>query len=300
MTVLRSHLLLIVLGLTLLCLTANGSAQQTTRYGQWQAGNDSQHMLEELRELVDEAERARAADRRFLRDLRDLIRQYDRPQSERVLFDNFSDGDFTQDPVWQVSEGTFRVDRGAGLRTLVAPQSEQPQSSKDPGQDLALAILGSLLKKNTANTGGNRQLTESTAGIHTLVPLSNAFRVELDLVSMRKSGLIDFAVVQEKGAGYRLIYRPDQSPSLELQRFSKRGRSTLATYSEVLNIEDDRPHQLLWSRDDEGLMHVSIDGRELIQVADLRIRQPFAAFQIRHRGGDFAMPAIAIWGTPRS
>jgi len=72
------------------------AAAANSRYGP--IGGDNGEMARELRGLIEEAEKARAADPRFLRDLRDLADRYDRPPLADVLFDDFSDGDFTHNP----------------------------------------------------------------------------------------------------------------------------------------------------------------------------------------------------------
>ena len=79
------------------------SAQsQTSKYQTWEnpdqtaspASDDPrvQALLDELAALVDEADRARAADPRFLEDLRELIRGYDWPWRLEILDEDFSDG----------------------------------------------------------------------------------------------------------------------------------------------------------------------------------------------------------------
>ena len=103
----------------------SGAAEQ--RYSAWPdpsragPGDDRvQVLIDALGTLVDEAERARAADPRLLRDLRDLARRFEPPWRVSVLSDDFADGDFTANPAWTVTQGRYWVEPGYGLRSTIA------------------------------------------------------------------------------------------------------------------------------------------------------------------------------------
>ena len=131
---------------------APASAEE--RYSPWAGAEPSasaergrlQGFVDRLNTLIDEGEKARAADPRFLRDLRGLARGYDRPWRKLALADDFGDGDFTADPAWTVTAGRYWVEGGWGLRSKVDPAAAQPQQQgKVSGRDAALAILGTIL-----------------------------------------------------------------------------------------------------------------------------------------------------------
>lgn len=95
--------------LAALVIAAPAQAQQ---YQQWtdpaasrsaaaaeKAANERlQGFVDKLNRLTDPAEKSRAADPGFLRDLRGLAQAYDRPWRTRLLSDDFQDGDFTHNP----------------------------------------------------------------------------------------------------------------------------------------------------------------------------------------------------------
>ena len=96
--------------------TAQSSRYQQYDAPQQQTVDKSQELIDALNKLIDEAERARAADPRFLRDLRDLANRYDWPWRVMVLRDDFRDGDFTKGPRWTVKAGEYYIDWRDGLK----------------------------------------------------------------------------------------------------------------------------------------------------------------------------------------
>ena len=103
-------------------------------YSSWsnpEASNKTlRELLSELNSLVGKAEKARAADGVFLRDLRNLIRNYDTSLQSTVLIDNFADGNFNINPVWTVSEGSYWVEEDWGLGSSITAQIQAFPRSK--------------------------------------------------------------------------------------------------------------------------------------------------------------------------
>jgi hypothetical protein len=94
-----------------------------------------QDFVDKLKGLIDEAEKALAADPQFLGDLQGLAREYDRPRRRVVLSDRVEDGDFTDNPAWTVTQGRYWVGRGWGLRSTIkagaaAQSAPQPEPIK--------------------------------------------------------------------------------------------------------------------------------------------------------------------------
>ena len=104
------------------------AAEEESRYSEWrQEGAEAEGsealeaLARELEALIDDAEKARAADPRFLQDLRDMIAAHvaEAEPREALIRDDFSDGDYTDDPSWDVVSGEFSVDDRLGLRTTI-------------------------------------------------------------------------------------------------------------------------------------------------------------------------------------
>ena len=114
------------------------------KYSTWSnpdgGGGTTKELVDKLNALIDEAEKSRAADPVFLRDLRALtsgfaVPQNVAPQNVSVLSDDFSDGDFNSNPVWNVSEGRFWIEKDWGLRSAITPgATAAPEQEKKGSQ----------------------------------------------------------------------------------------------------------------------------------------------------------------------
>jgi len=311
----------ILFSLALAVVLAASPALAQSTYTPWKnpdapaSGNQEklQGFVDKLNAFVDEAEKARAADPQFLRDLRDLARGFDRPWRRVVLQDSFIDGNFTADPTWSVTAGEYWIEKGWGLRSAIEPGATQaPQSSSGgerlKGKDAAAAIIGSLLNQALKGQQGGGQATSPAAPaapaealIHTAVTLSNAFAIEFSMSSWAAQGRVEVAVFQgryagpERSAGYRLVYQP--GGRLELLRTSSRGTGVVDSSAEALNLEDKKFHAFEWLRYADGRMTVSVDGREVLSTVDRGFRDSFAGIAIANRGGDYIMKQVKASAT---
>ena len=272
-----------------------------------QAGTQRQQdFVDKLKGLIDEAEKARAVDPQFLGDLRGLVREYDRPRRRVVLSDRFEDGDFTDNPAWTVTQGRYWVERGWGLRSAVkagpaAQSAPQPEPRK--GRDAAAAIFGRILQQAIdpeGKLGGGQTAGGAPAtAIQIALALTNAFAVEIDLSSWSAEGRLEIGPYQgapkgaERAQGYVLAYTP--GGELELLRVSPRGSSIIDRRTGLVALEDKKTHRLLWTRNADGLMTVSIDGREVLKASDKAFRGPFDGLRIVNEGGDYIFKRIAVF-----
>lgn len=270
--------------LTLAAFLATQAFAQT--YNEWQPPTTAQDpdltsLLDKLEVMVDDAEKSRAADPDFLADLNDLLASYGNPWGTELLYDDFSDGNYTSNPRWTVASGQFRVVGGSlpGLQSKVGRQ----------GDNAAAAVIGALLGQS--GVGG-------AAAIYTPVKISNAFRVEMTFTSSSPFGRWDIGTYQGSptGVSYRLAYFPNSSPGLQLLRVTGQGATVIASYNSTLMLEDNRKHTLVWTRDRTGQMYIAIDGKQAIAVKDTSFRDPFDGFAMINSGGTFTVQSIAING----
>lgn len=324
------RLLALLLSIALALPAATAGAGEKERYSEWRrdAAEDdaAQALARELEALIDEAERARAADPRFLQDLRDTIAAHAAFTPRAALIrDDFSDGDFTRDPRWTVASGDFAVDPRLGLRTVVpvagagadaAGESEGGltsigKSALDAGKsvlDAGKNVVGGLLgdgegKEDAAREEDVEPPAPEAAEIYLAEIVGNAFALEIELTSRVAAAdarfEIDLFRGETRGAGYRLSYLPGGDPALVLSRFGRRGVTALGAHDGAAALEDGRGHTFGLTRDAEGAMAVSVDGAVLIRAESRAPAGPFDGIALVNGGGDYAIREIAVYAAPR-
>lgn len=328
------RLLALLLSIALALPAATAGADEKERYSEWRgdaaeddAADDAARALaRELEALIDEAERVRAADPRFLQDLRDAIAAHAAAAPRAALIrDDFSDGDFTRDPRWTVASGNFTVDPRLGLRTAVpvagagadaAGESEGGltgigKSALDAGKsvlDAGKNVVGGLLgdgegKEDAAKEEDAAPPAPEPAEIYLAATVGDAFALEIELTSHVAAAdarfEIDLFQGDTRGAGYRLSYLPGGDPTLVLSRFGRRGVTALGAHDGAAALEDGRGHILGLTRDAEGAMAVSVDGAVLIRAESRAPAGPFDGIALVNGGGDYAIREIAVYAAPR-
>lgn len=276
----------------------------TDRYREWSPQSNSlQSFIDKLNQLIDDAEKARAADRYFLRDLRNLVREYDSPWMVSIVRERFEDGDYRYDPAWEVQSGRFNVHRGYGLvnspvnKTVTSNQKRD--NNGDPGKELAIALLGELLNKNATKSSRQSSSKFASEALITLpVDISNAFSLTTELTQLSRQGGFSLNVYQgaANSSGYRLVYNPSSRYPLELQRIGNRGISIIDA-AEANIFSQERPLLLEWQRDEQGNMKIMVDGEMIVSVTDRSYRQHFNGIAYQVDQGEFAMRSLSVEGT---
>jgi len=311
----------LVFGVALSALAFSVEAADN-RYSTWSDPNAPQSqsqssanldkMIKELQSLVGEAERGRAADPKFLQDLKDLVTRYKGsvPSVQSVLFsDGFSDGNFSANPKWTVVSGKYWIESGYGLRSFVelggttTTTQAQPTQKKVSKEEAIIGLLGAVLGGKVKRTEPQQQATTTTtqvdpASIYSIQHISNGFTLKMGLSSWKEGGHLEFGPYQgtNRNTGYRLVYRPAQNPALQLVRHYTSKSTIVGSYAS-LKIEDQKNHDLVWSRTGTGVMKISLDGKTLIQITDQGFRDDFSGFVMNNKGGDFIMKSISVTGT---
>ncbi|MGB0684009.1 MAG: hypothetical protein ACPGOV_14965 [Magnetovibrionaceae bacterium] len=270
----------------------------------------AQTFSKELNALVDKAEKARAADPTFLKDLRALADRYgmaapvasDRASTQSagpVLAETFTDGDFTANPTWTPETGKWWVEKGYGLRSeqaAAAGAAEPQEKRKLSGEQLAITVLGAVL-------GGGRQQqaepqaeasqpVEATIRLDQTIP--NAFDLTAGLTSWQGKGAWSLAVFQGQGRnGYQLQYEPGRS--VQLIRIGSSGVQIIGASANRIALEDNKPHEVTWSRGRDGAMTIALDNQQILSVADQGFRDAFSGVRISGSGGsDVVLSSLTV------
>lgn len=294
----RSFVILFAAIIVIASLAPSHTDAQNSRYSTWSdpsgqasGGEDLKTFIEKLNKLIDEAEKAKAADPVFLQDLRNLANGAKSPWNTVVLDDAFADGNFTANPAWEVLSGAYFIETGWGLRNKLI-QSQPQQSSDSGGDDLAKVLLGTILKRATGQQGASQPASNV---IVTRTKLTNAFQIQLELSSWEPGGNFTVGVFQGQDAniGYRLLYTSGKG--VQIHRVGNSGSSVVAT-SEPLTFEDKKSHTITWNRGTDGAMRVSVDGKEMISTSDRGFSDPFDGVRLSNTSGDFIVKRITARG----
>jgi hypothetical protein len=266
----------------------------------------TQELVDQLKDVIQKAERDRRSDPSTIQRLRDLVRRYDWPWKVSLLYDDFRDGNYTFDPSWIVSHGDFWVARGAGLRSTSSPSPERVRHTSDRRpENPAIGILGEILWGKREAEAPVTDKASPPAEIYTEVAITDAFALKLQLTAgeLRDGGggRLEFGPYrgQDRNSGYRLAYEPAKKPAISLLRIAPGRSSVIDLYDHKVELEDGRPHILEWRRHAGGEMVVLLDQKEIIRTVDRAFGDPYDGFTIINTGGDYAIKQIAISGAGR-
>lgn len=291
-----------VLIILILCSPFVAAAQSTSDTA------STQKLVHELKELTNQAERDRSANYRLIDQLRDLIARFDQPWSRRVLFDNFSDGDFIRNPVWHSNSDDFWVTRSIGLRTELNARpanNTAPERNTSPEAALLGMLLGGTMQQQQQpRADSNRNRANTRADLSTAVNISNAFSINIEISATGRgssNGSFEFGPYQGQNieSGYRLVYQAGARPALKLIRYQRGTSAVIDVYESGRLLSDGNKHLLNWQRTANGTMRVSLDGRSIIQVRDRSYRDAFSGFVMSNRGGDYAIRSVSIHSAGR-
>jgi hypothetical protein len=291
---------------------------QTPRYSTWsnpdeqtaQNTSNVQEMIKSLRSLVNEAEKARAADPRFLQDLKDLANRFEGGGKSLIFKDDFSDGDYTKNPVWQVAKGKYWIEKGYGLRSFVeqavaSSSTSTTQERKLSNEELVIGILGAVLggqvKTPQSGSANEQQAPQTQADLDAIIyhqtRINNAFELKMELASWIQKGHFEIMPYQgdSRKTGYRLIYQSGAKPALKLVRQYSNSAQVLAQFDD-LSLEDQKNHTLKWVRKPSGVMEISVDQKLLMQVTDQGFRDDFNGLSLINHNGDFTVRSVEVFG----
>jgi hypothetical protein len=270
---------------------------------QGEGGARTQELVNNLKDVIREAEQDRRSNPSTTRQLRDLVRRYDWPWRISLLFDDFHDGDFTYDPRWIVNHGEFRVTRGSGLRSYFDPTPSGRYRTSDRRTDSpALELLGELLLSGRERASETQSSWRSEAEIFTRVGITKAFALKLQLNVnnyVDRNTRLEFGPFQgeERSSGYRLAYESGRSPSLSLLRVGPNRSAVIEVVDQGIVLEDGAAHTIEWRRNVDGEMVVLLDNREVIRAVDRAYDDPFDGFAVVNKGGEFEVKQVSILGT---
>jgi hypothetical protein len=269
-----------------------GTTTQTYKPWAGATGQQLKSLITELKTKIAAAEKSEAASPDFLDDLKALVAKYEALQTSgqttpaaitQIFSDTFSDHEYTSNPTWKVSAGTWGVDLGGvnyGLVSKVRPQKMNINN-----------VLGALLNSQSGNTNQNQ-----FASIYTPVKIPNAFTLKVTLTSKDKQGALNLGAYQGASGStlYRMVYQPGAAPGIAIQKVTSAGATTLGSFNSVVNLEDGKPHLLLFTRDAQGKMAVKLDDKEVATATDTSIKGDMAGLLFINSGGAYYLRDVTV------
>ena len=260
-----------------------------------------QSLLDELQQKVDEADKRMVAHPKFLDELRALIEKYRAKIRKSFFSDNFSDGNFTENPVWQVKSGQFRIDRDKRLWSKVSTTApvttttEKPLSTEQQAIGILLrGIMGSdqkVLPQQESTTP-----EQGEAIIKIWANIEPAFEIDISFVSESEWGSMEVVLLggSPEKTRYRLIYQAAASENRPIEIIRERsGRAyTIESAIRYSNLDDSKLHRLQWIRDLNGTMKVLVDGKEILQTAEVYYRDVFSGLALINKSGTYAWDSV--------
>jgi hypothetical protein len=279
---------------------ADTTTTTTPAYQPWAGatGQQLKSLIADLKAKIAAAEESQAASPDFLADLKALVTKYEALQisgqgqaapsgmapGTQVFSDTFADGNYTANPAWKVSAGTWTVDpsgNNRGLNSKVRPQKLNINN-----------VLGALLNSQSGSTSEQNQF----ASIYTPAKIPNAFALKVTFTSKDKQGALNLGVYQGSSGStmYRVVYQPGAAPGIAIQKVTSQGATTLGSYNSTVNLEDGSPHTLVFSRDAKGNMKATLDDKSVATAKDTSLTGDMTGLLFINSGGAYYMREVTV------
>jgi hypothetical protein len=259
-------------------------------------------LLNNLDQKIKDADQRRVAHPKFLEELRALVKEYRAKIRVVFLSEDFSDGDYYNNPEWVVDSGTFRVTKNRRLLSEAAVETKPTPSA--PAEKEKTTPLGGILK-DILKTPAEEEKTPSTAPaaeeaqIYTLASIGPTFEVDLMLVSRSTRGFMELVLLggDENVPYYRVIYRPSSSRERPIEIVRERdGKSfTIDAAQQYVSLDDNVPHRIQWIRDSQGRMRILIDEKEVLSTYEFYYQRNFTGLAFVNRGGTYEVGPIIVY-----
>lgn len=315
-----------VLGLCGMLYVLPAAAQAPTGPGD---DRDLQQLVDELKAQIEKAEQDRLADPWFLRELEALADRYYWPWRSRVYAEGFNAEAENLPTPWRALAGDVRYRAGDGVRTVMrpaapraaaeepaaAPEQEKP-STEQAVRDLMGAFVQEAMRPRQQEAQPEEPAPQSEpapeaaaadlAAAAAPMEVPNAFAMEIRLVVRPLDAPgerhLEFGAYrgEDAQAGYRLVYVPRAAQGegmLRLVRRSSRGtEAMLALHDRETPLPENRSHDVLWTRDQQGRMYVHLNGEQVLQAVDRGLTGAFDGVVLLNRGGDYTLRRLVIRG----
>lgn len=272
----------------------------------WLAPQNSDKLLGELQALITKGEQQGLAQKKYLRELRQLTSRYDWPWSKLLMREQFADRNYTANPTWTVRGGNFEMHSEFGLVSIQKDPKPEPkpqqQQTNPTGQLLGAVLQQVLTPQGTQQQQQQQQQTPPPAtrsDISTALKITNGFDLRLVIRTRNEPGRFEVGpyIAGQNDEGYRLVYAPGGNPSMALVRYSAIGSGVVATSSAPVSLTAGQDQYIQWFRHSGGDMAVYVNGKETIVTSDRTFSKGFDGVIISNLGGTYTVGEVTVYGT---
>lgn len=214
----------------------------------------------------------------------------------RLMMDDFEDGDYTNNPPWEVTGGVFTVEDGKLVSRVDTVEKDEEGEEGEEGEEEDSMFEGYSWDQLTSASSEEKTGSDQPALIYTKTPLSNAFSLRLDTRFVGGAGKMVLGVYQVKRGqlGYRVFVNPKGVVRL-IRLGEKQGRFVVAKAK--LDLDGVVSTRIVWSRYEGGRHVVRIGGTKYLDIVDPYFKEPFDGFFVLNRKGEQQIDRVAARGT---
>jgi hypothetical protein len=116
------------------------------------------------------------------------------------------------------------------------------------------------------------------------------------LTSKDKQGALNLGVYQGASGStlFRMVYQPGATPGIAIQKVTSSGAVTLGSYNSMVSLEDGNVHTLVFSRDAQGNMKVTLDDQSAATAKDTSISGDMTGLLFVNSGGAYYLREVKV------
>ena len=256
-------------------------------------------LLDELESKINDADKRMIAHPNFLKDLQALVEKYRSKLRMVFLKEDFSDGNYTKNPKWQVVSGKFEITPSMRLGNSILVERPVDKSAQQESPDLFGMVLNEVLKSTTYNGEKKEPSAEAKPeSILTNIEISPDFEVDISIISKSNWGSMEFVLLggEKNRPLYRMVYNASPSSKRPIQIFRERDSKSYLIDDAIKypSLDDGSLHRIQWIRDNQGNMKVLVDDEAVLSTVEVFYNDNFSGFSIVNNGGTYEWGPIAI------